>query len=531
MRKALFILIGIAIALSIHAQGIYNNGAYIVSTANSYWVVAGGDFTLTSESSANLSTMGNLTISSTSSLTITPKSYLTVSGTLTNSNGTNGLVIQSTSEGTGSLIHFTADVNATINRYITGNTNLSTTTFHLVSVPLTPATNSTQNLFLYAYLYDFNEASDAWHGLGTPTVNGMDETRGFMVYTPEASHTYQFAGPMNAGTFSPLVTYAGIGKGNNLVPNPYPSAIDWNASTGWNKTGIANSVYIWPSGGTNYAAYVLGAATNGGSNIIPAGQAFFVKAIASPTFSMNDNVRVHDASNAFYKSSQAITDLLRIKAVSNQMRDEAVIRFTDMATANADPDYDAWKLTGSDGAPQLYTVAADNQMLAINSLPYLPTAYTVPLNFEQKSTASVSFTFSNIENFNPNVSIHLQDLKTSQTIDLRLQNTYTFSHTESNDAKRFKVIFGGAIGIGEPEAILNRMWISDNMLYVNAPQYSGKEAQLNIYNMTGQVIMKKTFAVGELSSIDLSSIKSGAVVARLSINGNVLSTKGVLVQR
>jgi hypothetical protein len=528
MRKALFILMGIGIAMALHAQGIYNSAAYIVSTGSSYWVVAGGDFTLTSESSANLATMGNLTISPTSSLTITPKSYLTVSGTLTNSNGTNGLVIQSTSEGTGSLINGTADVEATINRYITGNTNLSTTTFHLVSVPLTPATNSTQNLFLYAYLYDFDVAGDAWHGLDISTVNAMDETKGYMIYTPEASHTYQFAGPMNAGTFSPLVTFAGVG--NNLVPNPYPSAIDWDASSGWVKTGIANSVYIWPAGSNNYAAYVEGAATNGGSNIIPAGQAFFVRATASPTFTMNDNVRVHGGHN-FYKSDASITDLLRITAVSNQMTDETVIRFTDVATANADPDYDAWKLTGSDGAPQLYTIAADNQMLAINSLPYLPTAYTVPLGFEQKSTASVSFTFGNIQKFDPNVSIHLQDLKTSQTIDLRLQNTYTFSHTVGNDSKRFKVIFGGAIGINEPEAELNRMWISDNMLYVNAPGYSGKEAQLNIYNMTGQVIMKKTFALGGLSSIDLTSIKSGAVVARVTINGTLLTTKGVLVQR
>ncbi len=528
MKKILLILIGIGIAFSINAQGIYNSGAHIVSTGSPSWVVAGGGFTLTSESATNLTTMANLTIGSTSSLTITPKSFLTVSGTITNSNGTDGLILQSTAEGTGSLINGTADVDATINRYITGNTNLSTTTFHLVSVPLTPATNSTQNLFLYAYLYDFDVAGDAWHGLGIPTVNGMDETRGFMVYTPEASHTYEFAGPMNAGIFSPLVTYAG--NGNNLVPNPYPSAINWDASVGWNKTGIANSIYIWPAGGNNYAAYVNGTATNGGSNIIPAGQAFFVKATASPSFSMNDQVRVHDASNKFYKSSQSNVDLLRIKAVSNDMADEAVIRFSDFATAGADPDYDAWKLYGTNGAPQLYTLAADNQMLSINSLPYLSTAYAVPLNFEEKSTGSVSFIFSNIESFDPNISIHLQDMKTIQTVDLRQQNTYTFDHIEGNDAKRFKVIFGGTIGIGETKADNNRLWISGHTLYINTPDYSGKAAQVNVYNLTGQLILQKRMSVGQFSTADLSSIKSGAVVVRLVVEGNVLTTKGILVQ-
>jgi hypothetical protein len=528
MRKILFILIGIGIAMALHAQGIYNDGAYIVSQSGTSWVVDNGNFTLTSESATNLATMANLTIDANATLTLTDKSYLTVNGTLTNSKGTNGLVIQSTANGTSSLIHGTADVNATINRYITGNTNLSTTTFHLVSVPLTPATNSTQNLFLYAYLYDFDVAGDAWHGLDISTVNAMDETRGYMVYTPEATHTYQFAGPMNAGTFNPLVSLAG--NGNNLVPNPYPSAIDWGASSGWNKTGIANSVYIWPAGSNNYAAYVAGGATNGGSNIIPAGQAFFVKATASPTFSMNDQVRVHDATNTFYKSSQSNVDLLRIKAVSGEMADEAVIRFADVATADADPDYDAWKLYGADGAPQLYTLAADKQMLAINSLPYLSTAYTVPLNFEEKTTGSVSFTFSNIESFDAGISIHLQDMKTGQITDLRKQNSYAFNHSEGTDAKRFNVIFGGTIGVGETKAETNRLWISGHTLYINTPDYSGKAAQVSVYSLTGQLVMQKLMAVGQLSTVDLSPIGSGAVIARLIVDGKVLTTKGVLVR-
>jgi hypothetical protein len=246
---------------------------------------------------------------------------------------------------------------------------------------------------------------------------------------------------------------------------------------------------------------------------------------------MNDQVRVHDGSNAFYKSSQSIANLLRIKAVSNEMADEAVIRFTDMATANPDPDYDAWKLYGNDGAPQLYTLANDNQMLAINSLPYLSVvACTVPLSFEQKSTGSVSFTFSDIESFDPAISIHLQDLKTNQTIDLRQQNTYTFYHSDGNDTQRFKVIFGGTTGVGNTNAEVSRLWISGHTLYINAPGYSGKAALVKVYNLTGRLILQKRMAVGQLSTVDLSLIKSGGVIARLIIDDNVLTTKGILVQ-
>ncbi|MFZ4708001.1 MAG: GEVED domain-containing protein, partial [Bacteroidales bacterium] len=274
----------------------------------------------------------NMNIEAGATLTIAAGKALTVNGTLTNNAGVTGLVILSTVAGTGSLLHNTAFVPATINSYITGNTSLlsGVNTFNLVSVPLSPASISTQNLFSGSYLQEFDVAANSWQGVSTPTSNFIGQSRGYMIYTPETAHIYQFAGTMNAGPFSPTVTFAG--DGNNLIPNPYPSAIDWN-SRGWTKTNIANSVYTWPSGGNNYSTYVDGQTTNGGSNIIPAGQAFIVKATASPTFAMTDAVRVHE-SHSFFKSHETPADLLRIKATSNQMTDETVIRFKVMATSN-----------------------------------------------------------------------------------------------------------------------------------------------------------------------------------------------------
>ncbi len=527
MKKTILILCMVVLALASQAQGIYNSGARIVSQSGSCWVLANGNFTLNSRNAVIPATFANLKIEAGASLIIEPQSFLTVSGTLTNSAGNGGLVISSGSEGTGSLIHSTPAVPATINRYITGSTGLTAMTFHLLSVPLTPASVSLSALFIGSYLYDFNVANNAWHGLNNALDTPLDETRGYMIYSPVDAHTYQFAGAINAGSFSPLVTYT-TGCGNNLVPNPYPSAIDWNAD-GWTKTGIANSVYVWPSGGSNYATYVNGTENNGGSNIIPAGQAFIVKATSAPTFIMTDAVRVHSA-NAFLKSDDATSDLLRITATSGGMTDEAVIRFTDAATTHADPDYDSWKLYGSDGAPQLYTLAADNQMLAINSLPYLHDAYTVPLNFEQKSTAEVSLNFSNIESFNPDISIHLQDLLSSQTINLREQNVYTFSQTEGNDAKRFKILFGGTIGIGETQAPSARMWISEQMLYISPGTFTGEKARIEICALTGQVLLSETLSLSSLTTLNLSAIPASVIIARMIVGKEVITAKGILMK-
>ena len=40
-------------------------------------------------------------------------------------------------------------------------------------------------------------------------------------------------------------------KGFNLVGNPYPSAIDWDAASGWTKTNIDNAVYYFKASATD----------------------------------------------------------------------------------------------------------------------------------------------------------------------------------------------------------------------------------------------------------------------------------------
>ena len=526
MKKGFIFCLFVLLVMLTFAQTIYNNGARIVSQTGTYWVIDNGSFTLKSESATNLATMANLIIEADASLTLTPQSFLTVGGTLTNSSGTDGIVLQSTASGTSSLIHGTADVGATINRYITGSSSLTAMTYHFVSVPLAPATNSTASLFVGAYLYQLDVAANSWATVGSSLNSPLDETKGYMIYYPEATHTFVFEGPMNAGSFTPAVVYAG--EGNNLVPNPYPSAIDWNASNGWTKTNIANSVYVWPSGGSNYATYVDGVSANGGSRYITAGQAFIVKATGSPpVLTMNDNVRVHN-SQAFYKGDEWIPDLLRITADANNYSDEAVVRFTENATTSADPDFDAWKLFGLEEAPQLYTMATDAEKLTINSLPYLETAYTVPMNFELSVSKPVTLTFSETESFDPTVTIFLEDHLTGQTMNVRNLPVYNFNHNPANAANRFTLVFGGAISVNEMPVEETKMWISENTLYINTPEFTGQHAQLEVFNSSGNRLMDRPLVLNELTTTYLNF--SGFVIVKLTTGDHVLTTKGILTK-
>jgi hypothetical protein len=78
------------------AQGIYNSNARIVSESGTYWVISGGNITLTSENATYPTSVSNLKIESGATLTLTSASFLTVAGTIQNSGtlaGTSGSTV------------------------------------------------------------------------------------------------------------------------------------------------------------------------------------------------------------------------------------------------------------------------------------------------------------------------------------------------------------------------------------------------------------------------------------------------------
>jgi hypothetical protein len=441
------------------------------------------------------------------------------------------LTVQSTASGTGSLItNGTVTGNMTIQRYVTGSTNLEQNKYHLVSVPLHPDNNSLSDLFVGSYLYEYLPATNAWNGLNTPTTTSLSENTGYMIYYPNTSTTYTFTGQPNTGSFTPTVTYPGNSGGSNfaLVPNPYPSNIDWNASSGWTKTNIGSTVWAYNPTFGNYATWNGSSATNGGSRYISVGQAFFVQTTAtSPSLVMGNGVRTHTGA-AFLKNGNILASQLRIKADAGGMADEALVGFSSQSTGGYDAADDALKLYGAANAPQLYTVG-DNHELSINNSGALNGNAEISLNYKNETEGEAVLTFSQIENFPSNVSIYLNDELTGQTINLRNQPVYSFSHQAANAANRFKLVFGSAIGIDDSPEANNRMWITNNTLYISTPKPSGQSALIEIYNTAGQMVLSQSVVLNDLTTLKLNM--NGPVVARLTTNGAVLTVKGIVIRR
>lgn len=432
-------------------------------------------------------TCNNLTINAAKKLYINPQHALTVNGTLTKDADTLSLVIKSDVSGTGSLIHNSNNIAATVQRYVNGSANPKLKQYHLVSVPITGdgSGNYESWVWLHSYLYTYLPLTDTWFPWDYPVNHILNTHVGAMVYYTYPSKIYGIAGTLNNGDYTPTISTAG--NGYNLVPNPYPSAMDWDAVT---KTGVANSIWIFDPDPAvlNYEGYINGVSNGLGhvTNIIPVGQGFFVKA-SGTGLTFDNTVRVHDTKK-FIKSAAAIDNLLHLNIKSDTASDGVAIRFAYDATTGHDNDYDLEKFYGSLTSPQLSSIS-DNEELSINGLPNSNGSTVVPLKLIMNYTGELTFTASGSESFLSGTSIELEDQQLSRMIDLGVNPVYIFTHTPQDASDRFKLHFGSVLGISNPEIpLLSKVTVSGHEIYLEYPTTNRVELIASVYDLQGRLL-------------------------------------------
>jgi len=244
-------------------------------------------------------------------------------------------------------------------------------------------------------------------------------------------------GNINAGNNTPVtipVSYTSSGvsanDGWNLVGNPYPSTIDWNAASGWTKTNINSAIYTRDNGvaGGQYATWNGVVGTNGGSRYIATGQAFWVRSnAAAPVLLANENVKAPGTQTVFFRES-APTDVLRITLSQGSSRDEAVIHLRPDATSGFDARADAAKLPNV-GLLNLSTRADGLQYLAINSLDRSECLHTVSLSVDNVTAGSYNLSFAGLDSFDDGAVVTLKDAFTGASVDIGNTSSYVFNVT------------------------------------------------------------------------------------------------------
>ena len=447
---------------------------------------------------------GLCTINSTAdcnNMTINPEKALTVNASQTLSiNGQ--MTIKSTAAGTGSFIN-----NGTVNYAMDSKIEryLAASKWHLVSSPIT---NGLSGVFLDIWLRPYDEFTNTFGAYITPVNIPMPTGQGFSVWTNSANEIRTFTGLVNQGTVTPSVQLtgaAGPSTGWNLIGNPYPSAIDWDASSGWAKTNIANSIYVWNN--NQYATYIGGIGTNGGSRYIAMEQGFFVQATApGSSISMNNNVRVHNSVSYMKTNDEDPTNIIRIKVNKDSNSDETVIAIRENGSTVFNPETDAVKLPGSTTSPQMHTIKSDNSFLAISawtSTNEIIGKY-IYLDIAETGSHQLLYTHTLSETNIP----RLFDTKTQTVVE---PNTpYSFNATVGDANTRFQFIESLPMSVDNSQNSSNiTIWESNKILYIlNFSNNAIK--QVIIYGTDGKIVHN-----GTQTTTDLSNLSSGMYMVKV----------------
>jgi len=345
------------------------------------------------------------------------------------------------------------------------------------------------------YVQMFNSNGD-WTGITNGNqmlING----KAYSAWAVNDTATVTFKNnAFNYGSVStPVLMNTGLlnGYGFNLIGNPYPSAIDADVAWSLGLPNISSSFYTWNQQNHQYSTYnaATGIGQLGATAIIPANQGFFIDAISNGNFTFNESWRKHDAT-PLIKSSPANT--LRLNVSGNNLSDEAIITFNSNATNGYDVMYDSRKMKGSTDAPQLYTIA-DNENLAINVMSESTSnqAVSIPMNFEAGNNGSFILTASELNSFVLQNSIYLIDHKLNQTINLNQNPVYTFNAQIQDSHDRFSILFGSANSVNEIQQSSIIVYVNNNTLHIlNNDTETVRGIQ--ILNMLGQVVKESVSA-------------------------------------
>jgi hypothetical protein len=455
----------------------------------------------------------SLTIN-TGSVTINTGQALTVYSSLTNSAGNSGLVINSG----GSLIQNTAAVAATVKRAITGDDK-----FHLFISPISESVvANAASCFKGAYVDRYQESAGAWVRLATGdnVVSDYGYSVNFANGTPELTFPGTLkTSPVSYTNLSYTPSAPGYGSGWNLVGNPYPCGINTALLTA--PTGINATAYVWDETGSgNYLPLTIGAAS-ATPGIIAALQGFFVRSTsATNSLILANAAKVHGGT--FHKSSNTVPQMLTLSIVGNGYSDKTYVRFDQAATENFDQALDAYKLSGLDEAPQLYSILP-GEKAAVNTLPTSGNSQDIPLGLKVGETTTYTLNVEGISSFDPNAPVFLDDLKTGSSLDLHKQTTYSFIASPSDTENRFKLRFASTAGVGDQSSDLIQVYAENGAIHVNCNQTISGTAYL--YSVSGQLLAKAALNAGKAT---LQSPATGVYLVRV-VTGASASTHKIAV--
>ncbi|RLD79661.1 MAG: hypothetical protein DRJ15_08930 [Bacteroidetes bacterium] len=539
--KKLFTFLIIYSSLSVHlfAQGGIgiSGSSHLIITANTY-----------------LRSNGALTLSANRGLIIRPDAFVTINGN-TRLNGARAMVIEANIDGVGSFLD-----NGTVSSSSSGSAEVQTWVYgqggpsgvvymHLVGPTVTDidyygtATTGVRlqqfnmtTLDTYAYEWDASvdtTTTQPWvnvwpFGYNVIVANGLALTN----YVAGTGIMHMVGTPVTGN-----ISYLSQNVANNqmeVISNPYPSAINFDAfasTTGANSGDIQNKYWIYTGFGNSAGNWTQRANGVGGSQYLQVGQGFFVQTLnTTSAINFSNTYRAH--SNDPFREIKPNVLSVNVRGGNNNYKDAMYIYFEEGATFSYDEEIESKKWNSlNDDATMIRSIANDDTELAINALPLdkLNTEMiTVPTHFQCGYEGDYTMDFNDIETFEENTEIWLEDLQTEEWYSITsISNQYTFNATPEDSKHRFNIHFFGPTGVPEtginPEELPIKIYSSKQFAYIlNNSNEIIKDVV--IYDLMGQILYSGNLPHLTLNKVFVSNT-TGYYVVRVLTNNHIYIEK------
>jgi hypothetical protein len=376
---------------------------------------------------------------------------------------------------------------------------------------------------LQGYAADFGSTTDQKTVVMTGTVNN---------------------GPLAATLYNNNQPYT---RGFNLVGNPYPSPIDWDSSTGWDKINIDDALYFFDSGTTSqytgaYSTYINGISSDGVAGpVIASMQGFFVHVSdgaypVTATFGINNTARVNNLSPVFHKSTfrEVPKTLIRVSVgFSNNpgYADPLVVYATDGATPDFEKSFDAIKLMNIDEQiPNVYSIADNASKLAINGLSAMDAGTIIPLGIKTEKEATVEFNLRDLENWPTDLNLYLTDAVTGIDHDLQLDPVYKVHLEKGITENRFSLRCTAADGAPKSNGDIYYSYGSGAEMYIRIKLINEQSGTLVVSNLLGQTLSQTAVQGNGDYKLDKLTADTVYIVSFISA-GNTHSVKVIATGR
>ncbi|MBS1619862.1 MAG: IPT/TIG domain-containing protein [Bacteroidetes bacterium] len=388
----------------------------------------------------------------------------------------------------------------------------------------------------YPTLQYYSEATntpttDYYGGFISTTLgtNGLASMRGYAARLYTAPLLINTTGAPGNGSLSLGITKTNTSNpaadGWNLMGNPYPSPISWNAVKSLNVGKTDGSAYLFQATGEytgNWATWNGTTGTNGATDQISSTQGFMILASGNNTLVMDNSVRVAATATPFFKTRSVQPDEIRLTLTGNGNSDE-IVSYTDAgASAGYDVGYDAAKIAAGSSVYLSFDMPAKE--LAINVMSQLTEATELPLKVAV--TDAGDYTLAATELNIDGLTAYLKDAQTGTMTNLATTAPVLHLTGSQYYTGRYSVVFrksaSATTSVENVQENQTHIYSYQNKVYIQ--RSNSAAADVDVTNLLGQNVAQLK-STAEKTEFEMPATEPWYAIVRINENGKVTVQK------